>query len=65
MQTSNVVIDVAVSDAYEAQPGRQERLTVIRNCRKHPAVCHFQRSESDEQLAAKANAKGMDVGWKC
>lgn len=29
MQTSNVVVDVAVSDAYEAQPGRQEWLTVI------------------------------------
>ena len=29
MQTSNVVIDTSISDAYEAQPGRQEWLTVI------------------------------------
>src|SRR5437868_8341516 len=29
LQTSNVVIDTSVSEAYEAQPGRQEWLTVI------------------------------------
>ena len=29
LQTSNIVVDVVVSDAYEAQPGRQEWLTVI------------------------------------
>jgi DDE superfamily endonuclease len=28
-QTSNVVVDTAVSNAYEAQPGRQEWVTVI------------------------------------
>jgi hypothetical protein len=28
-QTSNVVVDTSVSNAYEAQPGRQEWLTVI------------------------------------
>jgi hypothetical protein len=29
MQTSKLVIDVTVCDAYEAQPGRQEWVTVI------------------------------------
>jgi len=29
MQTSNVVVDTTISNAYEAQPGRQEWVTVI------------------------------------
>ena len=29
MGTSNVVVDVSISEAYEAQPGRQEWVTVI------------------------------------
>jgi len=63
-QTSNVVIDTSVSKAYEAQPGRQEWITVI-ECisaagEKIPPYVIFK----GENLMSSWFPKILPKGWK-
>ena len=63
-QTSNVVVDTSVPKAYEAQPGRQEWVTVI-ECisaigEKIPPYIIFK----GEKLMSSGFPKTLPKGWK-